>query len=56
MTETQLILLRDWFREEMEYVIRKEIFPEKHRMNDNPTYWADKAFNDVVVEFCGEDI
>jgi hypothetical protein len=33
----------------------KEVFPEKHSMNDDPSYWADKAFGDVVSAFCKED-
>ena len=55
MTETQLNLLREWFREEVEYLIRKEVFPEKHSMHDDPYYRADKAFGDVVSAFCKED-
>jgi hypothetical protein len=55
MTETQLNLFREWFREEVEYLIKKNVFPEKHRTDDQPSLWVDKAFDDVVVAFCKED-
>jgi hypothetical protein len=55
MTETQLIFLREWFREEVKYLIRKEVFPEKNSMNDDSCYWANKAFGNVVSAFCKED-
>lgn len=55
MTETQLIFLREWFREEVKYLIKKEVFPEKNSMNDDSCYWANKAFGNVVSEFCKED-
>ena len=61
MTETQLNLLREWFREEMEYLIRKNITKEEPRSSyyDDyllpQDYYADKAFSDVVSAFCKED-
>jgi hypothetical protein len=59
MTETQLNLLREWFREEVEYLIRKEISPKKQSETyyddyQDDAYYADKAFRDVVVAFCKE--
>ena len=60
MTETQLNLLREWFREEMEYLIKKHITLKPPRPgyydDDLPDYYyADKAFRDVVVAFSKED-
>jgi hypothetical protein len=51
MTEKQLILLRDWFREEVEYLIKKNT--EKSSTYD-ADYYANVAFNKVLDEFCGE--
>jgi hypothetical protein len=60
MTEKQLYLLREWFREEVEYLIKAHITKEEA----NPSYYdyslpqdyyADKAFNAVVSEFFKED-
>jgi len=64
MTETQLNLLREWFREEVDYLIKKNISPKKQSetyyddYRDNAYYTdflADEAFRDVVVAFCKED-
>ena len=57
MTETQLNLLRKWFREEVEYLIKENIQPKRTYYSDEdlPDYYADKAFNDVVVAFCKEE-
>ena len=58
MTETQLNLLRKWFREEVEYLIKENIQPKRtyyYSDEDLPDYYTDKAFNDVVVAFCKED-
>ena len=58
MTETQLNLLRKWFREEVEYLIKENIQPKRtyyYSDEDLPDYYADKAFNDVVIAFCKED-
>ena len=61
MTETQLNLLRKWFREEVEYLIKENIPSEEQKRTyyfsdeDLPDYYADKAFNDVVVAFCKEN-
>lgn len=58
MTETQLNLLRKWFREEVEYLIKENIQPKRtyyYSDEDLPDYYADKAFRDVVVAFCKED-
>lgn len=60
MTETQLNLLREWFREEVEYLIKKNISSEKPKQtyysDDLPDYYyADKAFGDVVIAFCKEE-
>jgi hypothetical protein len=59
MTEKQLYLLREWFREEVEYLIKAHITKEEA----NPSYYdyslpqdyyADKAFDAVVSEFFKE--
>jgi hypothetical protein len=59
MTETQLNLLREWFREEVEYLIKKNTSQKKQSETyydeDLPDYYADKAFNDVVIAFCKEN-
>ena len=58
MTETQLNLLRKWFREEVEYLIKENIQPKRtyyYGDEDLPDYYADKAFRDVVVAFCKEN-
>lgn len=59
MTETQLNLLREWFREEVEYLIKKNIPSETPKQTcydaELPDYYyADIAFGDVVVAFCKE--
>ena len=59
MTEKQLFLLRDWFREEVEYVIKKNT--KKSTTHDydydyyDDDYYANVAFNKVVDEFCGNE-
>ena len=59
MTEKQLFLLRDWFREEVEYVIKKNT--KKSTTHDydydyyDDYYYANVAFNKVVDEFCGNE-
>ena len=61
MTESQLNLLRKWFREEVEYLIKENIPSEEPKRTyyfsdeDLPDYYADKAFRDVVVAFCKEN-
>ena len=52
MTETQLNLLREWFREEVEYLIRRNILSKnlKETYYDD-CYYADKAFDNVVMAF-----
>ena len=58
MTETQLNLLRKWFREEVEYLIKENVQPKRtyyYSDEDLPDYYADKAFRDVVVAFCKEN-
>jgi hypothetical protein len=56
MTEKQLILLRDWFREEVEYLIKKNT--EKSNTHDydyhDTDYYANVAFDKVLDEFCGD--
>lgn len=55
MTEKQLILLRDWFREEVDYLIKVNLTPEKiNYYNGSADYYANRAFDKVVDEFCGE--
>jgi hypothetical protein len=60
MTEKQLYLLREWFREEVEYLIKahitkEEASPSYYDGNLPRDYFADKAFADVVSEFCKEN-
>lgn len=56
MTEQQLILLRDWFREEVEYLIKVNLTPEKINYYNEPAdYYANRAFDKVVDEFCGNE-
>jgi hypothetical protein len=59
MTEKQLFLLRDWFREEVEYLIKKNT--KKSTTHDydydyrDADYYANVAFNKVLDEFCGNE-
>jgi hypothetical protein len=61
MTETQLNLLRKWFREEVEYLIKMNTSSKKpseetyYNGYEDGAYYADKAFNDVVIAFCKEE-
>jgi hypothetical protein len=60
MTEKQLYLLREWFREEVEYLIevhitKEEASPSYYDGNLPRDYFADRAFDAVVSEFCKEN-
>ncbi len=60
MTETQLKLLREWFRKEVEYLIKvhitkEEASPSYCDYSLPQDYYADKAFDAVVSEFFKED-
>jgi hypothetical protein len=59
MTQKQLELLRDWFREEVEYLIKKNISSKKSGETyyddyQDGAYYANVAFNKVLDEFYGE--
>ena len=59
MTQKQLELLRDWFREEVQYLIKKNISSKKSSETyyddyQDGAYYANRAFDKVVDEFCGE--
>lgn len=55
MTQKQLEILRDWLREEVEYLIKVNLTPEKLNYYHEPAdYYANKAFNKVLDEFCGD--
>ncbi len=56
MTEKQLFLLRDWFREEVEYLIKKNTEKSSTYAYDylDVDYHANVAFNKVLDEFCGD--
>ena len=41
MTETQLNLLREWFREEVKFLIKKNILPKEQSENYYDHGWGD---------------